>query len=242
MSQVHHSDPIPIIDPHLDSMLPSSADAQQQVVNAYQDASSSPDIFSSILSTFLSTENVKSVNYYYYDFWQDTAHPFTGRLPLVDGGPWKLMGLLYVYYMFVKHWGPRFMKNRQPYNLKWIMVVHNIFLVLLNGICFIISLPYSRFGLSTWECRPYDHTKPEFKEHLLMALGYVYYVSKFLDLFDTIFFVLRKKFQNISGLHVFHHSVMPCAGWIGLKYSAYHCAGFIPFVNAFIHTIMYVSI
>lgn len=45
-----------------------------------------------------------------------------------------------------------------------------------------------------------------------MFMGYTYYVSKFLDLFDTVFFVLRKKTRNVSGLHVFHHSVMPIAG------------------------------
>lgn len=75
------------------------------------------------------------------------------------------------------------------------MLAHNVLLILLNGVCFIIALPYSRFGLSTWECRHYDHTKPEFKEHLLMFFGYVYYISKFLDLADTVFFVLRKKFR-----------------------------------------------
>lgn len=234
------SNPISSLDELSPSMIPASNIVDKLNIAQPIDSSSSlnNDVITSIASRFISGEYVNNIYYYYYDFWQDTAHPFTGKLPLVDGGPWKLFALLYVYYMFVRHWGPTYMKNREPYNLKWIMVVHNIFLVLLNGICFLISLPYSRFGLSTWECRPYDHNKTEFKEHLLMAFGYVYYVSKFLDLFDTIFFVLRKKFANISGLHVFHHSVMPFAGWIGLKYSAYHCAGFIPFVNAFIHTIM----
>lgn len=32
---------------------------------------------------------------------------------------------------------------------------------------------------------------------------------------------------------------MCSTGWVGLKFSAYHSAGFIPFINAFIHTIMY---
>ena len=181
------------------------------------------------------------LSYYFHDFWQDTSHPVTGRLPFVDGGPWKLLSILFLYYMFVRHWGPAMMKSREAFDLKWIMVAHNVFLVLLNGVCFIIALPYSRFGMTTWECRQYDHTKPEFQEHLLMAFGYTYYVSKFLDLADTIFFVLRKKYRNISNLHVFHHSVMPFAGWVGLKYSAYHCAGFIPFINGFIHAIMWVQ-
>jgi len=181
----------------------------------------------------------EKVSYYYYDFWQDNSHPVTGRLPLVDGGPWKLFGLIWLYYMFVRHWGPAYMKNRPAYDLKKWMLVHNIFLVLLNGICFSIAVPFSTFGLTTWTCKKYDHTSSYAGEHILMLMGYTYYVSKFLDLADTVFFVLRKKQRNVSGLHVFHHSVMPVAGWVGLKFSAYHCAGFIPFVNAFIHTIMY---
>lgn len=181
----------------------------------------------------------KTIHYYYYDFWQVYSHPVTGRLPLVDGGPWKLFAIVLLYYMFVKHWGPAYMKHRQPYHLKWVMVVHNVTLVLLNGVCLLVSLPYSRFGLTTWDCRKYDAQSKNIGEHVLMFMGYTYYISKFLDLSDTVFFVLRKKFRNISGLHVFHHAMMPFAGWVGLKFSAYHCAGFIPFINAFIHTIMY---
>lgn len=57
------------------------------------------------------------LSYYYHDFWQETSHPFTGRLPLVDGGPWKLFSILFLYYMFVRHWGPRMMKVKPPFCL-----------------------------------------------------------------------------------------------------------------------------
>lgn len=196
----------------------------------------------STISEEVSSGNASGIFYYYHDFWQDTSHPFTRRLPFLEGGPWKLFSLLFIYYMFVRHWGPQWMKHREPFDLKWVMFTHNVSLTLLNGVFFIWSLPYTRLGLSTWECKPYDHTSTEFTEHFLLFLGYGYYITKFLDMADTIFFVLRKKFRHISGLHVFHHSGMPLAGWIALKYSVYHCTGFVPFVNAFIHTIMWVTI
>lgn len=41
--------------------------------------------------------------------------------------------------------------------------------------------------------------------------GYIYYLSKFLELFDTIFFVMRKRFDQVSTLHVIHHGIMPFA-------------------------------
>lgn len=36
-------------------------------------------------------------------------------------------------------------------------------------------------------------------------LSYCYYIVKLLDLFDTVFFVLRKRTRQISFLHVYHH-------------------------------------
>ena len=48
-------------------------------------------------------------------------------------------------------------------------------------------------------------------------MGWVFYVSKFLDMFDSIFFVLKKKFTHLSFLHVFHHGIMPFETWWGTK-------------------------
>lgn len=39
-----------------------------------------------------------------------------------------------------------------------------------------------------------------------------YYISKFTEFFDTLFFLLRKKNQHVSTLHVIHHGVMPFSG------------------------------
>ncbi len=34
---------------------------------------------------------------------------------------------------------------------------------------------------------------------------WIFYISKFIELLDTLFFILRKKFNQITFLHVFHH-------------------------------------
>ena len=36
-----------------------------------------------------------------------------------------------------------------------------------------------------------------------------YYISKFTEFFDTLFFLLRKKYEHVSTLHVIHHGCMP---------------------------------
>lgn len=46
-----------------------------------------------------------------------------------------------------------------------------------------------------------------------------YYISKFTEFFDTMFFILRKKNQHVSTLHVIHHGCMPFSVWMGLKFA-----------------------
>lgn len=48
---------------------------------------------------------------------------------------------------------------------------------------------------------------------------YCYMIVKILDLFDTIFFVLRKKGQQISFLHVYHHVAILLGAWIGVQWA-----------------------
>lgn len=49
---------------------------------------------------------------------------------------------------------------------------------------------------------------------------WLYYICKITELLDTVFFVLRKKQNQITFLHVYHHTLMPFCGFIGLKYFA----------------------
>ena len=42
-------------------------------------------------------------------------------------------------------------------------------------------------------------------------------MSKFTDFVDSFFFVLRKKNNQLTFLHVVHHSSMPVFSWFGPK-------------------------
>lgn len=46
-----------------------------------------------------------------------------------------------------------------------------------------------------------------------------YYISKFTEFFDTLFFILRKKNEHVSTLHVIHHGCMPFSVWMGMKFT-----------------------
>ncbi|CAF1177506.1 unnamed protein product [Adineta ricciae] len=68
---------------------------------------------------------------------------------------------------------------------------------------------------------------------------WLYFMMKIIDLVDTIIFVLRKKDNQITFLHVYHHLTMVFFGWYGTMYVAGGQSLFIVIINSFIHVIMY---
>lgn len=131
------------------------------------------------------------------------------------------------------------MSTRSPFSLKPLILAYNIFMMAINCFFFIMASTHTNFGLNTWTCSPVDPNQfdPEWRWKLTVA--WLFVVSKFIDLLDTVFFVLRKNYHQVSALHVIHHSLVPINCWLGLKYVPSESAAFMPFINSFIHTIMY---
>ena len=119
------------------------------------------------------------------------------------------------------------------------MLIHNTFLVLVNGGGLFYALPYGKWGLMSLKCERFTFDMADYGEAVITYVCYIYYVSKFVDFLDTIYFVLRKKYSHITGLHLFHHSMMPFWCYVFFKFGPYTNIGFIPLVNAGIHFIMY---
>lgn len=72
------------------------------------------------------------------------------------------------------------------------------------------------------------------------AVWYAYYINKVVDLADTIFFVLRKSYKQITALHLIHHVFMILANYFVIRLNGYggHFIVFI-FLNTFVHVLMY---
>lgn len=142
------------------------------------------------------------------------------------------------YAYFVKVLGPKLMKDREPFNIRWLMVVYNFFMVIVSTTIFLFLGSYGWFGTYNWYCQPVDYS--ESREAILMThLAWWYFISKFVEFADTIFFVLRKKFSHISTLHVIHHGMMPMSVWWGVKFTPGGHSTFFAFVNSFVHILMY---
>jgi hypothetical protein len=87
-------------------------------------------------------------------------------------------------------------------------------------------------------CQPYDPSDDP-DEYIIAECCWWYYFCKFTEFLDTIFFVLRKKNDQITTLHVIHHSIMPAATWWGVKFYPGGHGTFFGLINTMVHIIMY---
>lgn len=166
------------------------------------------------------------------------ADPRLDGWPLMSSPlPTAILCLSYVY--FVKVWGPRFMENRPAFRLKGVLLVYNLFQIVFSAWLF---YEFGRYGWLSGDysyiCQPVDYSYSEAGVRMMRA-GYFFYISKFIDFFDTIFFVLRKKNNQITALHVIHHGLLPISIWPGVRYACGGQGTFFGFINSLVHVIMY---
>lgn len=150
--------------------------------------------------------------------------------------PTLFLCLGYVY--IVKVWGPRYMKDRQPFEIRSFIIIYNAFQVVLSAYLFLGFAPYFFGGKFNWFCQPIDYSN-SYDGLQVLHLGYTYYLSKFLDFVDTFCFIARKKFDHISVLHLFHHGIMPLSCWPGARWFCGGHASFMSMLNSFVHVVMY---
>ncbi|GFQ94541.1 elongation of very long chain fatty acids protein 1 [Trichonephila clavata] len=143
-----------------------------------------------------------------------------------------------VYLLFVKVIGPAWMKNKSPFGLRKVMIYYNLFLVAVNAWITYKLLAYGWLNNYSWVCEPIDTSDDPVALELVFAL-WIFGMSKLIDYFDTVFFILRKKDSQINFLHVFHHSTVPVTAWFGVAYGPGGYNSIFPLCNAFVHIWMY---
>lgn len=179
------------------------------------------------------------LDYYLTDFWLQTGDERTSKLPFMGSGPWKLLIATLVYLYLVKWLLPRLMQNVRPFELQWPIRCYNLLMVASNLYAFYHGARILRMGYKCFGCEVINHRDYSAQAIELLHYGWLFFLSRLFEWLDTIFFVLRKKKQQVTKLHVFHHSFVPILCWIYLKYHPGYTVAFFPLVNTFVHTIMY---
>ncbi|KAJ8732481.1 hypothetical protein PYW07_015080 [Mythimna separata] len=144
--------------------------------------------------------------------------------------------ILAVYLVFVLKIGPVFMRKREGYKLTHTLLVYNGIQVAISAYMvyrFLSDLVY--MGLVPKKC----YMNEDNSRSRILLDTYLYLAAKLSELLDTVFFVLRKKTNQITFLHLYHHTVMVIGTWALLKYWPSHTLIFIGFLNSLVHVFMY---
>ncbi|VDO91209.1 unnamed protein product [Schistosoma margrebowiei] len=129
-------------------------------------------------------------------------------------------------------------KRNNKQSIQYYMVLYNFIMVIFFiylTISSLIVIYQLNYGLG---CIELPNPNDKLTDYLVYY-GYLYFISKFIEMLDTIFFLYRNKVDQVTFLHVFHHASMPPSVWWGLKYAPGGVLYMFPLINSFVHIIMY---
>jgi len=191
--------------------------------------------------TTITREMEKSINriyseftYHFDDVYQRSVQFYVWCLSRADPRveKWPLMAspvptlMFTLSYLLVVYYGRHWMKNRKPFSLRFILVPYNLSMCLLN-FYIALELAVTQYRKQySWFCQPVNYSNDPDDIRIAAALWW-YYISRLVEMTDTIFLVMRKKKNQLTFLHIYHHSTMFCLWWIGVKWvpggSAFFC-------------------
>ncbi|XP_072857040.2 very long chain fatty acid elongase 4 isoform X1 [Pogona vitticeps] len=178
----------------------------------------------------------KNTQEFYY--WAiENGDPRTDPWPLVYS-PVPVI-LIFILYLIIVAVGPRIMQQRKPVRLKGFLVIYNLSVVLLSVYMFYEFLMTSLLANYSYLCQPVDYSWSDLGMRQMAGVCWWFFFSKVIELLDTVFFILRKKNDQVTFLHVYHHGTMLFNWWAGVKYVPGGQAFFIGMVNSFVHIFVY---
>ena len=174
-----------------------------------------------------------------YHYWMSLADKRVENWPLMSS-PCPTFAII-MLYLYICLRGPQHMANRKAFtNLKPLILFYNFLTVLLNlyiAMELWITLK-TRSKDFYWTCESVDYSNEWSAVRIANALWW-YYASKCFEMLDSVFFILRKKEEQLTFLHIYHHSTMFGLWWIGVKFVAGGSAFPGAMLNSAVHVIMY---
>nr|XP_014096448.1 elongation of very long chain fatty acids protein-like [Bactrocera oleae] len=167
--------------------------------------------------------------------------PVAQQLPLL-GSPVPIIALTLAYLAIVLVIGPIFMRNRKPYNIKKVILVYNFLQIIGNcwlSYLFIVTFYTRRAEVPDFGCLSKYPNTPTLQKLNIRGL-YAFYLFKVIDYVETIFFVLRKSFKQVSFLHIYHHIMMSIfVYYLATYYGSAGQYASVIIMNCAVHGFMY---
>ncbi|KYB29213.1 Elongation of very long chain fatty acids protein AAEL008004-like Protein [Tribolium castaneum] len=176
------------------------------------------------------------LDYYNYLIYE-LEDPLIKNKPLLNS-PFPSLAFLATYLLLIYVVLPQYMKNKEPYKLKTIILLYNLFqIVFCTYFVYQYLTPLSD-PLVNWNCDYFTYEDTP-KSQRRSKICYYVYLIKIAELVETVFFVLRKKYKQISGLHVYHHTSTLLLVWFLTKYYSGGVTAFWFMLNSGVHVLMY---
>eukprot|EP00123_Amoebidium_parasiticum_P012619 comp21477_c0_seq1/m.29734 comp21477_c0_seq1/g.29734 ORF comp21477_c0_seq1/g.29734 comp21477_c0_seq1/m.29734 type:complete len:267 (-) comp21477_c0_seq1:687-1487(-) len=177
-----------------------------------------------------------------FDSYANTFQWKPGTTPFSDlqfiAGTW----VVYWTTILVLKW---WMRDRPAFSLTGAVCVHNLILMVWSAVmcAWVVTDMLNMIDLNTWDVRRiFCLTEVEAENSKDVSLNrywfhlYVYYLSKFYELLDTVILVLKKR--PVIFLHWYHHSIVIAMVWLWLECKpSYSSIGM--FANTLVHVFMY---
>jgi fatty acid elongase 3 len=157
----------------------------------------------------------------------------TGETPM---STLKETGIFIVIYYAIIFGGRELMRNREPFKLKTLFLIHNFYLTAISAILLALFVEQllptvARHGIFHAICaREGGWTQP------LVVLYYLNYLTKYLELLDTCFLFLKKK--PLTFLHCYHHGATALLCYTQMVGST-SVSWVVITLNLLVHVVMY---
>ncbi|GJQ85723.1 hypothetical protein Trydic_g13411 [Trypoxylus dichotomus] len=152
--------------------------------------------------------------------------------------PLQIFGTVVVYLVFSVWIGPALMQSRKPFNLHRVLQAYNLLQIILCTSFTTTAIPVVRNAAITFVCDPIT-SNTDYWTQMVIKYHWYYFLLKLLDLLDTVFFVLRKKNNQISFLHLYHHAGMFVISWAFTAFFPSGQSALTGMLNCFVHIWMY---
>ncbi|NXE94163.1 ELOV4 protein, partial [Menura novaehollandiae] len=149
--------------------------------------------------------------------------------------------LVFASYLSVVALGPCCVRQQRRLELRGLLAAYSLAMMTLSScstrklisisFCLFQFLVTSVLGNYSYLCQPVDYSQSELGMRMARVCWWFF--------FSKVFFILHKKQEQVTLLHMYHRGSMLFSWWSGVKYVPGGQACFIGMLNSFVHIFMY---
>lgn len=130
----------------------------------------------------------------------------------LSGVPWKIIGTI-VFYILMILYSFYWMRNRRAFRMNKIVMIYNGMMSLLNVAVIFFCFWMTNYDLKILSIRLSEDDNANYTQGVSVNVMELLLITKFLDFLDTFILILRKKTNQLTSFHFFHHALTPILGY-----------------------------